>query len=144
MTDLSLTCRRLIKAPPEAVFDAWLDPAMMRRFMAPAPQNVVEARSDARVGGRFFVLMTGETRDIPHQGTYQVVDRPRRLAFTWESPYSGPGSTVTIDFVPKDGGTEVVLTHVSFTSESSRDGHTKGWTGILDNLGSLFAEGRVA
>ncbi len=56
MTDLTLTCRRTIKAAPEAIFNAWLDPAMMTKFMSPRPDmHVREARSDARVGGAFFV-----------------------------------------------------------------------------------------
>ena len=51
MTDLSLTCRRTIKASPEQVYKAWLDPAMMTRFMSPRPDmHVSEARSDTREG----------------------------------------------------------------------------------------------
>jgi uncharacterized protein YndB with AHSA1/START domain len=138
MTELSLTTRRVIKASPEAAFDAWLDPLMMSRFMAPAPQSVLDARTDARVGGRFFILMTGEEKDIPHQGTYTEISRPARLAFTWESPWSLPESTVTIDFTPVDGGTEVVLTQVRFKAEDLRNAHEKGWAGILQKLAAAF------
>ena len=144
MTDLSLTCRRLIKAPPEKVFEAWLDPAMMSRFMSPGPDmHVREARSDPRVGGRFFVMMVGD-KDLPHEGTYKEVTRHSRLVFTWEAPWSAPDTTVTIDFTPAPGGTEVVLTQVRFTSEDSRDGHIDGWTGILTKLDALFVDGRVS
>lgn len=37
MTDLSLTCSRVIKASPEQVYNAWLDPAIMTKFMSPGP-----------------------------------------------------------------------------------------------------------
>ena len=35
-TELKLEISRTIAAPREAVFDAWLDPEMLARFMTPA------------------------------------------------------------------------------------------------------------
>jgi uncharacterized protein YndB with AHSA1/START domain len=137
MTDLILTARRTIKAPPKTVFDAWLDPAMMSKFMSPRPDmHVREARCDARVGGRFFVMMVGD-RDLPHEGTYREITPHSRLVFTWEAPWSAPGTYVDITFTPVPEGTEVVLTHVKFLSEESRDNHMQGWTGILGKLSDL-------
>lgn len=138
MTDLSLTCRQIVKAPPERVFDAWLDPVQMSRFMSPRPDmHVRDVRSDARVGGRFFVLMVGD-KDYPHEGSYRVIDRPKRLVFSWEAPWSAPETEVEILFHPHGDGTEVVLTHVRFMSEESRDNHMQGWTGILGKLAAVF------
>lgn len=138
MSDLSLTCRRVIKASPEAVYGAWLDPAMMTRFMSPRPDmHVREARSDAREGGRFFVMMVGD-KDFPHEGTYKVLQPHSRIVFTWEAPWSAPETEVSLDFAKVDGGTEVVLTHVRFLSEESRDNHEQGWTGILGKLAAVF------
>ena len=59
--------------------------------------------SDAAVGGRFLVVMRAGDQDMPHAGTYKTIDRPNRLAFTWESPFSSmEDSTVTIDFEEVD------------------------------------------
>jgi uncharacterized protein YndB with AHSA1/START domain len=143
MTDLTLTCRRTIKASPEQVYNAWLDPVTMRRFMSPRPDmHVSEARSDARVGGRFFVLMQGD-KPYPHEGTYLELVPYSRLAFTWEAPWSAPGTRVDISLTPVAEGTEVVLTHGKFMSEESRDNHLQGWTGILGKLDALFAGGEA-
>jgi len=134
MTDLTLTARRVIKAPQKRVFEAWLDPEMMMKFMSPRPDmHVSEARSDARVGGRFFVMMVAD-KELPHEGSYQEITPYSRLVFTWEAPWSAPGTYVTIDFNPVKDGTEVVLTHVKFLSEEARDDHMGGWTGILTKL----------
>lgn len=139
MTDLTLTARRTIKAPTERVFNAWLDPEMMARFMSPGPDmHVRAARSDARVGGRFFVMMVGD-KDLPHEGTYREITRHSRLVFTWEAPWSAPGTYVDIAFTPVPEGTEVVLTHVKFLSEEARDNHLTGWTGILAKLEAAMA-----
>ena len=134
MTDLTLTVRRVIDATPEAVYTAWLDPAVMRRFMAGgADQTVTEARSDARVGGRFFVLMVAD-KELPHQGTYLELTPHSCIRFTWDSPYSPADSEVTLRLSPAVGGTEVELTQVKFLSEGHRDGHHGGWTRILARL----------
>ena len=139
MTDLSLTCRRTIMASPEQVYNAWLDPAMMTRFMSPRPDmHVQEARSDARQGGRFFVLMVGD-KEYPHEGTYKELTPFSRIIFTWEAPWSAPDTQVELVLSPVTGGTEIVLTHVKFLSEESRDNHAQGWDGILGKLDALLS-----
>jgi uncharacterized protein YndB with AHSA1/START domain len=134
MTDLTLTVSRTIKATPKRIYDAWLDPAMMTRFLSPRPDmHVREARSDAQVGGRFFVMMVGD-RDLPHEGTYMELTPHSRLVFTSEAPWSAPGTTVTVRLTPNGDATEVELTQVRFTDPQSRDSHAEGWTGILAKL----------
>lgn len=135
-TDLKLETSRVINASREKLFDAWLDPAMLARFMTPmADMEVPETKTDARVGGRFLVVMRANDQDLPHEGTYKEIDRPNRLAFTWESPMSPiEDSTVTVDFTEAEDGTKVTLNHVRFPSEESRDNHMGGWTHILASL----------
>ena len=136
MTELELEIARHLPYPPERVFDAWLDPEMMAKFMVPCDGGLVpEARTDAREGGEFHVVMQPPgTEGIPHSGVYRVIDRPRRIEFTWVSPYSVDDSVVTLTFAPKDGGTDLLLRHVRFANEDSRNGHVAGWTMILDTL----------
>lgn len=139
MSELTMTVRRIIQASPEQVYAAWLDPAVMRKFMAGGgDQFVKEARSDARVGGGFLVLMGGD-KDIPHQGIYTALTPFSRIVFTWESPYSPADSEVELRFTPVEGGTEVVLTQRRFRSEAARQGHAAGWTRILERLEALLA-----
>lgn len=137
--DLRLTVTRLIPAPPERVFNAWLDPTMLARFMVPCAGGHASAETDPRVGGRYTIVMNDGEKDIPHHGTYREITPHRHLAFTWNSPHAAPDSTVEIDFAPEAGGTRLTLTHVKFRSPESRDGHNKGWTAILANLDGLFA-----
>lgn len=138
MTELTTTCRRTINASAERLYNAWLNPETIKQFMAPGATSFVrEAQSDARVGGTFLVVMVHD-KDIPHSGTYLALDPFSRMVFTWASPHSLPDSEVEITFTPVATGTEVVLTHTRFKSEQSRDGHTQGWTGILDKLAQQF------
>lgn len=134
MTDLTLSIQRIIKATPQAVYEAWLDPATITRFMAGGlDQRVTEARTDPHVGGKFRIVMTSD-KEIVHQGIYRDLVPHELIRFTWESPYSPADSEVTIRLAPKGDGTEVTLSQVKFLSEGARDGHRGGWTHILDRL----------
>ena len=134
MADLTLTCRRTISASPQQVYAAWLDPAMMTRFMSPRPDmHVAEVRSDPREGGRFFVLMIGD-KDYPHEGTSTTLTPHSRIVFTWEAPWSAPDTQVELQLIPVADSTEVVLTQIKFMSEESRDNHAQGWAGMLANI----------
>lgn len=134
LDDLTLTVSRLIPAPRERVFDAWLDPKMMARFMAGKPDMTVpRIETDPRVGGAFLIVMRTDT-DIPHKGVYRDIRRPERLEFTWESPYSVDGSVVSLTFTDAEGGTLLELTQRRFLDEARRDGHRAGWGHILDRL----------
>ena len=137
--DLTLTVTRTINAPPETVFDAWLNPEMLMRFMCPGPgMTTPSATADPQVGGRFDLIMKNGDDEMPHGGVYREIDRPNRLVFSWESPFNAEGSTVTLDFKPTSDGTHLTLTHIRFVDEQSRDNHQGGWTAILAKLDEVL------
>ncbi|HEY6399332.1 MAG TPA: SRPBCC domain-containing protein [Solirubrobacteraceae bacterium] len=137
-----LHLERLLDAPPERIFAAWTDPALLRRWWAAEPDwTGSEAATDVRVGGRYRLSMrdpSGTVRSVV--GEYLEVDPPRRLVYTWSweaHDHSSPGSDVTIvtvDFVPEGPATRVVLQQRGFARATDRDLHDAGWRGCLDNL----------
>lgn len=136
INELELTVTRRIPVSRQKVFDAWLSPSTMEKFMRP-PGSGKPARvsNDPVKGGRFSIIMAMADKEIPHAGTYLEIDPHSRLAFTWESPHSLDDSIVTIDFAePELGMTEITLRQVKFMNEGARDGHITGWTAILDSL----------
>jgi uncharacterized protein YndB with AHSA1/START domain len=142
MNELELTIRRTIAASRQKVFDAWLSPAMLAKFMRPCDGDDMDARveNDPVRGGRFSIVLKAEdNREIPHAGTYLEIDPHSRLKFTWESPYSLDDSVVTIDLAEIDKGTTGLKLHqVKFKSEGARDGHIGGWNRILGQMELLF------
>ena len=83
MNDLICKLSRVINAPIDKVFDAWLDPQILACFMLPMPgmpQPKIEV--DGRVGGRFTIHMDVGEKIIPHSGTYLEPDRPNRPVFS--------------------------------------------------------------
>jgi uncharacterized protein YndB with AHSA1/START domain len=139
MTDLNLKVERTINATQEDVFNAWLNPEMLRQFMMPAAgMSVPKASNDPKEGGRFEIVMLAGENEIPHAGTYREIKPHDRIVFTWESPFSVDDSTVTLTFAPADAGTHVTLSHVRFADAETRDNHEGGWVGILAGLETLL------
>jgi uncharacterized protein YndB with AHSA1/START domain len=131
---------REIAAPPAILFDAWLDPSTLSAFMRPGDTSRSDVKVDARVGGAFEIVMHTPNGPVPHTGAYQEITRPRRLVFTWNSPYAGShGSLVTVDFNPTGKGTEIVITHERLPSEEMVAAHAGGWSSILERIGTAFA-----
>jgi uncharacterized protein YndB with AHSA1/START domain len=130
----AVVVRRTIAASPEDIFDAWLDPEALAEWMRPGTIRSTAATVEPRVGGRYHIVMQGESGAIPHSGVYRVIDRPKRLVFTWQSPYTGPEETlVTVDFLKAGKATEVVVTHERLPEEA-RAAHSRGWNSGLEHL----------
>jgi uncharacterized protein YndB with AHSA1/START domain len=70
---------RTLEAPPEDVFDAWTQPDVISTWWDPTGAPLVACTLDLRVGGAFCFTTAGHAP--PFEGTYLVVDRPRRLEF---------------------------------------------------------------
>ena len=132
MAEFSVT--HSFTAAPERVFDAWLDPAIARRFLFATPTGeMIRAEVDARVGGKFnFVDRRPDMGDVLHTGEYLEIDRPRRLAFTFAVPQFDPDfTTVVIELAPTPGGgCDVTLTQTNVAAEWA-DRSKEGWGMIL-------------
>jgi uncharacterized protein YndB with AHSA1/START domain len=138
-----LVVRRLLAAPPERVFAAWLDPTSLAEWMCPGGVASASAEVDPRVGGRFRIVMNHGHRAEEHWGEYLAIEPPSRLAFTWISAHTDRSPTVvTVDLRERDGGTELILTHRRLPP-AQVDAHRRGWTDIVRKLDeTLRAEPR--
>jgi uncharacterized protein YndB with AHSA1/START domain len=121
-------------APPERVFDAWLDPKTAGKWLFATPTGVMtRVEIDPRVGGRFTIVRR-DGEEFEHVGEYLEIDRPRRLVFTFGVPrLSAEMTRVTIEIVPVEGGCELTLTQEGVLPDYAERTVT-GWTMILDNL----------
>jgi uncharacterized protein YndB with AHSA1/START domain len=141
MAELKVNIEKIINAPIEKVFDAWLNPNMLAKFMRGLPKmSETDVEIDAREGGRFTFTMNLGDEKIPHTGKYLEIRRPDKLVFTWESQYSVvDNSTVTLQFAKiDDHKTNISLTHVKFINEEARSGHEEGWENVLNALNAVM------
>jgi uncharacterized protein YndB with AHSA1/START domain len=137
----TLVVRRLIRAPREVVFAAWLEPASLAKWMRPGDVTAVTAEVDPRVGGRFRIVMTHGRGDGEHHGEYLEIERPSRLVFTWISSNTDNLPTVvTVEFLDRGTDTEIVLTHRGLPPNKI-DAHETGWTEIMRRLDDALSTG---
>ncbi len=136
-----LTLHRTIDAPVEAVYAAWTEPDMLRRWLAPGNATVVRAVAEPWVGGTFLIEMRGgDGRRWLTSGLYREVVPHRRLVQTWRWEGSEVETLVTVEFEPEEaGGTRLTLTHSRFAEDGARDEHEQGWSGCLAKLERLWA-----
>jgi uncharacterized protein YndB with AHSA1/START domain len=124
-------------APPERVFDAWLDPAIAGGWLfATATHPVTRVEIDARVGGSFRFLDRRGRGETEYAGEYVEIVRPRRLVFTLSLENDPRAVTrVTADIVPLKSGCELRLVHEDVPPDHAS--RTEGrWEGMLYGLGT--------
>ncbi len=138
--NIYLTLHRVIDAPVEAVYAAWTEPEMLRRWLAPGNASVVRAIADVTVGGAFLVEMRGaDGRRWLTRGVYREVVPCRRLVHTWRWEGCDVESLVTVEFEPgTPGTTRLTLTHSRFAQVEARDEHEQGWAGCIAKLETLW------
>jgi uncharacterized protein YndB with AHSA1/START domain len=156
-----LHLERRILAPRETVFSYFIEPEKYARWQG------VDAKLDPRPGGVFRVIMGGRSGSIV-SGTFQEIDPPRRLVYTWgwepieqldpevwdaipgdmkralpqgftEVP---PGSsTIEIVFEPDGDATILRIRHSGLPSDDAGTFHNVGWNMSLDRLVVIAAGG---
>lgn len=136
---MAVTVERLIAAPPEAVFDAWLNPEHAGRWLFRTADGELErCEIDARVGGRFRIDERRGSELAEHFGEYVELERPWRLAFDFWTSFSDERTRVTIDITPDREDTILTLTHEGVWADYE-DRTRQGWTMILDGLATNLA-----
>lgn len=141
--DLSLIITRLFDAPRERVFDAWIDPKQISKWIGPRTVRPEARVLEPKVGGRYQIHMRREDgADGPIVGgVYREIKRPERLVFTWmwdpafPMAHAGHEMLITLTFRSVGAKTEMTLRQETFDSTESRDSHNQGWNASFDKLG---------
>jgi uncharacterized protein YndB with AHSA1/START domain len=132
--------QRFFAGPPDLVFRAWTEPALLRRWWGPAGLTLAVCEIDLRVGGGYrFGYRAAGGAESGYGGRYLEIKPGVRLVYTATFDIWPDRECVdALDFVPVTGGTllSVVSTHQSI---EWRDAHVNGGMerGMRDNYGRL-------
>ena len=129
----ALSVARIIDAPPEAIFDAFI-----ALYDSERPDWVTGSQLDLRPGGRWWVAF-----QVPNGPAFReervitAVERPHRLAYDVTAMYQdAPGFSttveVTIEAVPD--GQRVRLVQQGFPTMEARDDFAGAWPDVLGEL----------
>jgi len=144
--EMVVVITRVFDAPREAVFDAWLDAEQLAQWMGPRNVRAEIESVDARVGGRYRIIMHPDGGGTPIVGgVYREIARPEKLVLTWQwengGPDGGPGADtlITLRFAELGGKTEMTMRHEGFANVDARNSHNQGWNGSFDKLAEVLA-----
>lgn len=128
----------VIRAAREDVFDAWVTPERMARFLCAGETHATLVEADPRPGGSFRIVMTNAEGEYDHRGRYLEVRRPERLRFTWVSAATDQTETdVTVTFESAGSETTVTLEHTGL-GDAAVERHHGGWSSILTKCRLAF------
>lgn len=148
-SDRELVLTRIIDAPPEKLFRAWTEPALMVQWFTPPPWVTVHAETDLRPGGSSLVVMRGpEGQEFPNRGVYLEVVKNEKLVVTdaytaaWE-PSDKPFMTLILSFEALGDKTRYTA-RVRHWTVADREAHEQmgfheGWGKATDQLAELVA-----
>jgi uncharacterized protein YndB with AHSA1/START domain len=146
-TETSLQVSRVINAPREKVYNAFLDRASLTKWYHPGAMTTKVHTLEPREGGAFRISMTATEGEMAGThtcyGTFLELRPHERIvhSWIWEGPAevnSGRDSKVTLLFKETGGRTEVTLRHDGLPHAQGVQNHLPGWTGILENLAHAF------
>ncbi|REJ05969.1 SRPBCC domain-containing protein [Microbacterium bovistercoris] len=136
-----------IEATPEAVFDAYTDPAAQRIWLSALgpDEGAVQSTVDLRVGGVWEARFHPNPQTRVHdRQTYREIDRPHRLvtdlvaeSFVGEQQLPTVESRIVVTFEPAGQGTLVTVEQSPIATAELRDFFRDvAWPGGLARLGA--------
>ena len=128
------------------VYDAWLDPQWLERWMF-GPQvrdeRVLRLATEPRVGGRFSYAVDRCGLPVDHVGEYLELDPSQLIVFTWgiRGSRTEPGRVVVEIAGRADDGCDVTVTHIMAAAwTASRSSLADSWRLMLGALDRLLIE----
>jgi len=131
--------RRSYWATAEELFDAWLDPRLMRRWLlVDELSQVVHIEVDARPLGHFLVADRRGSTEVAYVGEYLELDPPRHLRFALQmSRGQVRRAQVTVDLIFRRGRYEMSVLQTGIVPGLGEE----RWREMLDRLNDvLFLE----
>jgi uncharacterized protein YndB with AHSA1/START domain len=140
-TPNTVRLHRVLRAPPERVYRAFLDPDAMAKWSPPHGFTGKVHSSDVRVGGGYRMSFTnfGTGASIPFGGTYVELKPHERIRYTdkFEDP-SMPGEmSVTVTLRAVATGTELNVVQEGIPPQIPLEFCYLGWQESLSLLAHL-------
>jgi len=139
--DRTVRLHRVLRAPPERVYRAFLDPAAMVKWFPPHGFTGEVHEIDPRVGGGYRMSFTNFTTGNAHsfRGSYQELVPNQRLRYTdrFDDPNLAGEMRNTVTLRPVLGGTELHLEQANVPEMIPLEMCYMGWQESLGQLANL-------
>jgi uncharacterized protein YndB with AHSA1/START domain len=128
-----LQVTRTFRFPRDRVFRWWSSAEKLQQWSGCKEASRCEIKMDFRVGGSFSQKMQiAGAGEFTISGRYDEILEPEKIVY---HATSGPVTTVvTVEFIERDGGTQVVITHEGCPSEGFSKNVSQGLAETLEAL----------
>ena len=146
--DREFTLTRVVNAPRDLVFRAFIEPERMKHWWAPRGFTMLSCALDLREGGKWRMRIRSDATGAvqAEEGVYREIREPERLVFTQAWVRSNGELTrqtlVTVTFTERLGRTEVNFRQEDFATAAACQSHEEGWGSSLGLLTEYFKEGK--
>lgn len=141
MAGNTIRLHRVLRAPPERVYRAFLDPDAKAKWLPPDGFTGKVHHIDARVGGGYKMSFTNFTTGQSHHfgGTYLELTPNERLRYTdkFDDPNLPGEMQVTINLKAVSVGTELTIVQEGVPEVIPADACCLGWQESLILLAKL-------
>ncbi|WP_227357453.1 SRPBCC family protein [Haladaptatus salinisoli] len=142
----SITVNRVIEAPPERVYQAFVDPDELSQWLPPTGFSAKVHHLEPEEGGTYRMTFTGETDELAEYGstfggTYRELIPGERIVYTdqfeTDDPEMAGVMTVTVTFKEVPVGTEITVCQEGIPKSIPPSDANEGWNDSLGNLAEL-------
>lgn len=139
----SIEVSRVIEAPAERIYKAFLDADALAKFSPPAGYTARYDHADGEVGGTYRGTFTSLDKSDEHSfgGEYVELVPHERIVqtdkFETDAPEMQSEMTVTITLEAVEGGTEVTVRQEGIPEPIPEEDAATGWGMSLENLARL-------
>ena len=135
----SISLTKTINAPAQEVYDQWLIPVFVGDWMF-GRHSIVKLENKVRKGGEFAYAVRARSQEISYNGTYELLDIPNTLIFSWvESAHPKAESRVIVKFLEEHGKTRIRLTiKLDPKLNTLKDTITEQWSDRCTALAEKF------
>ncbi len=121
LDDRSLVLTRTFRAPPQVVYDAWINPQTLPLWFAPEGLRCVSHDIDLREGGHWLFDMVGDGVTFANRHRFTRLVPGERIEFLMDDGQDdGVPFEVTAILTPHEGGTLLTYTMVLPTPEAKQ------------------------
>ena len=148
MSTHTIQLHRVLKASPELVYKAFLDPDALSRWLPPDGFLCKVFHLDAKVGGTFKMAFTQFSNGQSHSfgGEYVEIVPNERLRYTdvFDDPNLHGTIEVTVSFKAVSCGTDLRVTQAGAPAVIPEEACYLGWQESLQHLARLVEGGPPA
>lgn len=145
--DRRVVFARRFSASAAELYEAWTEPDIMRLWLAPGPNIVIQCETDVRIGGA-LLIRTQSPDGAVHtiNGTYRDLAPGKRIVLTWT--YTGPfaiicGLETWIEIslhADSDVETTMTFTQSKFANDEAEAAYEGDWPSCVEKLTAALAE----